>query len=78
MIWPQIAIAVVSAVLSFALQQRSQQDPPPELAEDVEIPTPENGKPIPVLFGRKKIKNPNVVNYNNITATPIKKKGGKK
>lgn len=45
---------------------------------DVQAPTAEEGRPIPVVFGTVLITGANVVWYGDLVATPIKKKGGKK
>lgn len=51
--------------------------PPVDLSQ-VDVPTAEAGREIPVLFGTREIKNSNVVWYGDFKAVAIKKKGGKK
>lgn len=44
----------------------------------VEGPTADEGREIPVLFGTRDVKGPNVVWYGDVRTVAIKKKGGKK
>jgi hypothetical protein len=46
--------------------------------DDITAPTAEEGREIPVLFGTRDIKGPNVVWYGDLKTTAVKKKGGKK
>jgi len=46
--------------------------------DDFSLPTAEEGRPIPVVFGTVLITGPNVVWAGDLKADPIKKKGGKK
>lgn len=45
---------------------------------DVDAPTAEEGRPIPVVFGTVLLRGANVVWYGDLEAEPIRKKGGKK
>lgn len=76
-IWVQIAIMVVSAILSYALAPKAPQPPKPTL-EDFDFPTAEEGRPVPVVFGEVWITGPNILWYGDLDTTPIKVKGGKK
>ena len=71
------AIVVVSAIISVALAPKPPTPKPPELS-DVEAPTAEEGKPIPVVFGDVWIKGSNVVWFGDLGTDPIKKDSGKK
>lgn len=42
------------------------------------MPTAEEGRPIPFVFGEVVVTGPNVVWNGNFTVTRIRKKGGKK
>lgn len=76
--WVQLALFAVNLAISWYL--RPEPPPGPEAAglEDIDVPTAEAGKPVPVLFGRRQIKAPNVIWYGDLRAVPIKSKGGKK
>ena len=50
----------------------------PASLSDVDAPTAEEGRPIPVVFGTVLLRGSNVVWYGDLEADPIKKKGGKK
>jgi len=68
---------VAATVLTAALQPKPKSQPPAQLG-DFKVPTAEEGREIPVLFGTRDIEGPNVVWYGHLRAKAIKKKGGKK
>ncbi|ABI59703.1 hypothetical protein [Nitrosomonas eutropha] len=74
--WWTIAVFVVALAISVAFQPKSQNQSP--TAGQVEAPTAEEGRAIPVLFGTRDIKQANVVWYGDLKTVAIKKKGGKK
>ena len=45
----------------------------PEAETKIDAPTAEEGSSVPVLFGTKRIKNPNVVWWGDLKTTAIKK-----
>jgi hypothetical protein len=73
----QLLFLVVSTLLQAALAPKPPAPKPAELS-DIDAPTAEEGRPIPVVFGAVLIKGANVVWYGDLEAEPIKKKGGKK
>lgn len=75
--WVYLAIIVASLVLSYALAPKPPQPKQPEIS-DVDAPTAEEGKAIPVVFGTVWVTGPNVIWYGDLRTTPIKKSGGKK
>lgn len=77
MSWVQVALWVVSLVVSYALAPKPQSRPPAGLG-DFQVPTAEAGREIPVLFGTRDIKGPNVVWYGHLRSVAVKKSGGKK
>jgi len=72
-----LVVIVVSTLISAALAPRPPKPKPAQLA-DVDAPTAEEGRPIPVVFGTVLVKSPNVVWYGDMRTTPIVAKGGKK
>lgn len=76
-IFTYIAILIVASFVSAAL---APKPPPPKPASlsDFDVPTAEQGRPIPVVFGTVTITGPNVIWYGNLKTKAIKKKGGKK
>jgi hypothetical protein len=52
--------------------------PKPAGIGDFKVPTAEQDRTIPVVFGTVWITGPNVVWYGDLRSQPIKKKGGKK
>ena len=75
--WWYVAVFVVALVVSYAMMPKPQSQPPAGLG-DIQAPTAEEGREIPVLFGTRDIKGPNVVWYGDFRTVAIRKKGGKK
>ena len=67
-----IALMIVSAAISYALQPKPEP-PKPSSLEDIKVPTAELGKSIPVIFGTVVDNSPNVVSYGNLRTEDIKK-----
>lgn len=75
--WGYIIVFALTLALSYAMQPKPQKTPPASI-KDIEAPTAEEGRDIPVLFGRRIIKGPNVTWYGDLRTKPIRSKGGKK
>ena len=73
----QIAIMIVSAVISAALAPKPKP-PKPASITDFDLPTAEEGREIPVVFGDVWITGPNVLWFGGLRSAPIKKKPKKK
>jgi hypothetical protein len=77
--WTQILVWVITTVIGALLAPRppKPQSPTPG---NLDVPVAEAGKPIPVLFGTRVIRQANVVWYGDVKTTPIKQSsgGGKK
>jgi len=82
MVWTFIARLVLGLVLSaisYALSPRPKIEKPQAAGlDDFSLPTAEEGRAIPVVFGTVLITGPNVVWAGDLKVDPIKKKGGKK
>lgn len=74
--WISLVIMVVSYILSAALKPH-RQDPPSATLQDVNVPTVDQGTPVPVVFGDVWIENWMVLWYGDLRVAPIKS-GGKK
>ena len=72
-----LVVIVVAALVSVALAPKPPEPKPASLS-DVDAPTAEEGRPIPVVFGTVLITGPNTVWAGDLRVDPIKKKGGKK
>jgi hypothetical protein len=76
-----IGIMLVLMVVSTALQILLAPKPPSAKAatlEDFSVPTAEQDRPIPVIFGTVWITGPNVVWYGDLRTEGIPAPGGKK
>lgn len=77
MIWGYIAFFAIALVVGIALAPKPQVQPPAGLNE-IQVPTAEDGREIPVLFGTRLVSGPNVIWYGDFGSDPIKKKSGGK
>lgn len=70
-----LVMASVSLILSELLAPKPDlQDAKPSGDGDFKFPTAEEGRVIPLIWGRIKIKGPNVVWWGNLQQQPIKKR----
>lgn len=76
MVWWFIAVFVVALVAVYSAMPKPQSAKPPGLG-DINAPTAEEGREIPVLFGTKDLTGPNVVGYGDLKTKAIRKKAGK-
>lgn len=77
MVWGYIAAIVIAALVATALAPRPAA-PKPSTLEDFDLPTAEEGRKIPVVFGVVTITGANVIWYGNLRTKAIKSSGGKK
>ena len=75
--WWYIATFLISLVVVSQLTPKSEAIKPAGLS-DIDAPTAEVGREIPVLFGTREIKSANVVWYGDLKTVAVKKSGGKK
>ena len=75
--WWYLVVFIVALVVSYSMVPKPETRPPAGL-DEIQAPTAEVGREIPVLFGRRKLEGPNVVWYGHLRTVAIKKKGGKK
>lgn len=74
--WVQLALILVSMVLSVALAPKPKA-PKPSTIEDIEAPQVKEGTPQVVVFGDCWVKGWTVLGMGNFRSQPIKS-GGKK
>lgn len=75
--WWYLGVLAVTLVASFLIAPKIQQ-PKSIVPEDLDIPTADIGKEIPVVFGTCKVASSNVVWYGDLRTVPIRTKSGKK
>jgi hypothetical protein len=68
---------VVTSVIVQALAPRPAAPRPASLA-DVQAPTAEDGREIPVVFGTVWLRGPNMLWYGDMSTSAIRRRGGKK
>lgn len=81
MIWLNIAYALVMMIASYAISYYTARKSKGNEAQvgNMEVPTAEAGKTIPVIFGTILVKDANVIDYFDAKTEEIKSgKGGKK
>ncbi|RLE34432.1 MAG: hypothetical protein DRJ61_05195 [Acidobacteria bacterium] len=74
---PQLIFFIISVALQIMLAPRPPK-PKPATLSDFDIPTSDEDRPVPVVFGKVTITGANVVAYGDLASIPIVKKGGKK
>jgi hypothetical protein len=72
-----LIVLAISITVSIALAPKPPQPKPASLA-DFDVPTAEEGRPIPVVFGTVTVTGPNVIWYGDLRTQAIRSKGGKK
>ena len=77
MAWQFFVGVALALIATFALRPKPQTQPPAGLSE-IKVPTAEDGREIPVLFGCRPLRGANVVWYGDFKTEAIKSKGGKK
>lgn len=74
-----IAVMLILSMVSYYISRKNQPEPvapKPAALEDFSVPTAEIGREIPVLFGTRWIKSPNVVWYGDLMIEAKKEKVG--
>jgi hypothetical protein len=70
-------ILVVAGLIATALAPKPP-GPKPAALSDFDVPTAEDGRPLPVIFGTVTVSGPNVIWYGDLNSSKIRAKGGKK
>jgi hypothetical protein len=71
MFWWIVAY-IALMVISYALMPKPEAEPPASI-EDFGVPTAEEGRSIPVVFGTRTIASPNIVWYGHLKTKAIEK-----
>lgn len=67
-----LAVAVVASVVLSMLLRPKVKTPKPEAATDLEDPTSEAGRPVPVVFGTITVKGLNLLWYGDKSSNTYK------
>ena len=71
--WVQIIVAIAMAVLSYALTPKAKTKTNTLKPQEVTVPTVTAGSPVQVVFGRVRVRNPNILWYGNQSSSAIRK-----
>jgi len=77
MAWVYALYFVVALVISYSLTPKPQNAKPAGL-DEIQVPTAEVGREIPVLFGTREGSRVQLRRYGDLRTVPVKKSGGKK
>lgn len=74
-----VAISTVVSAASYLLQRKPPRPdtPKPATLDQFDVPTAEEGRSIPVVFGTVWHESPNVVWYGDLRTEAVKEKSGK-
>jgi len=76
MSWFYVAVLVIAVVAAVVLAPKPPKQRPAALTE-FDIPTAEEGRPIPVVFGTVLVQSSNVVWYGDLAYARVRSSGGK-
>lgn len=76
--WIELARAVIMLIISYAISASMQPKQEKPQAGSLDIPEPNEGDAITVVFGEVLKKDANVIWYGDASTKEIKTKGGKK
>ena len=68
-----IIMAVVMFAVSYAMRPKPKSSAGAKPATEFDVPTAEEGRPIPVLFGTRRITGPNVVWWGDVKTQAIRR-----
>lgn len=69
-----LIVLIISSAISYAMMPKPPAAQPPSEIKDFDLPTAEEGRPIPVVFGTVKITGANVLWYGDVRSTAITKR----
>jgi len=68
--------ALIVVIVAVALQPKPPGVKPASLSE-IDVPTAQQGRPIPKVFGTYVVQSPNIVWYGDLGYNKVTKSGGK-
>lgn len=73
-----LAISLVVSTVSYLIRPKAPTPAGAEAAtlDQFDVPTAEDGRSIPVLFGRRWVSGPNVLWYGDLYCEPVKESSG--
>lgn len=77
--WWAVAALVISVAASYVMSsQVASSTRSPSTLEDFDVPTAEDGKQMPVIFGTVTLKSSNIVWYGDLDYKEVKESSGGK
>lgn len=73
MVWVALIVAILAVVLAYTAGAKAPE-PIAQSLKDVQAPTAEQGRPIPVVFGTCVLKSANLVWFGDLRIIPIRDK----
>lgn len=73
-VFAYLVVLIISSAISYAMMPKPPSPEPPAETKDFDVPTAEEGRPIPVIFGTVKITGANVLWYGDVRSTAITKR----
>lgn len=71
MVWVQLLVALIINIVAFLIAPKPKT-PKPAAARDLEDPTAEAGRPIPVVFGTMRVTGGNILWFGNKSIRTVK------
>jgi len=71
-----LVFAIVVIIAAVVLQPKPPGTKPASLSE-IDVPTADQGKPIPKVFGKRIVQSPNIVWYGDLGYNKITQSGSK-
>lgn len=71
--WTQLIVWIATSIVASILAPKPPKPQPPKPAGlgEFDLPTAEEGRPIPVVFGTVLVRSPNVVWYGDLRTVPV-------
>lgn len=75
--WVYVVVWAIALVVAVQAVTPKPQNAKAATLDELDVPVAEEGLVIPVLFGTRVLKGPNVVWYGALRIKPVKAEGGK-
>ncbi len=73
LIWTIVIMVAVSFAVTAMMRTKQKTPIGPDPEDKIDAPLAEEGTPVPVLFGTRRLKGPNVVWWGDLSSTAIRR-----